>query len=199
MTTPQIAAVKHLLKTTLMKPSHQHLTVILDAIVHFTNLCIHLGHMLPGDIPECLEDVPCFKLVISSQKFLPVPTTLPHSNVPPCHYSISIDSHSLKKKRRLTKTPINFIHYIQQTLGFPTIYQFLPSIDIISSGLSQPKIISVIDTSGSLHKIIVKGRDDLRTDAVTEQLFHVLNSVCSSVHSCMFPLQLTKNSVPCTF
>ena len=50
---------------------------------------------------------------------------------------------------------------------------------IADSGKSLPKIVKVIDTGGNVHRQIVKGNDDLRNDAVLQQLFSLLDSVSS--------------------
>ena len=40
-----------------------------------------------------------------------------------------------------------------------------------------PKILEVRDSEGRVHKQVVKGGDDLRNDAVIQQLFRTLNDL----------------------
>ena len=47
---------------------------------------------------------------------------------------------------------------------------------VADSGKSLPKILTVVDNRGFRHKQIVKGNDDLRNDAVLQQLFSLLAS-----------------------
>eukprot|EP00928_Gymnodinium_smaydae_P042169 TRINITY_DN28437_c0_g1_i1.p1 TRINITY_DN28437_c0_g1~~TRINITY_DN28437_c0_g1_i1.p1 ORF type:complete len:1749 (+),score=272.47 TRINITY_DN28437_c0_g1_i1:294-5249(+) len=57
------------------------------------------------------------------------------------------------------------------------IASFQETIGVAKQGLSAPKMLSVTDTSGRVHPQIVKGMDDLRQDAVMQQLFRLLNDV----------------------
>ena len=51
------------------------------------------------------------------------------------------------------------------------------------SGISMPKIVQVTDIFGRVHKQVVKGKDDLRQDAVMQQLCTMLNSLFSQTAS----------------
>nr|QDO16449.1 serine-protein kinase ATM [Crypthecodinium cohnii]USW07780.1 Serine-protein kinase ATM [Crypthecodinium cohnii] len=67
-----------------------------------------------------------------------------------------------------------------QTEGGPpplTIRHFEESFSVAAQGISAPKIITLQDASGRHHKQVVKGHDDLRQDAVIQQLFRLLNDV----------------------
>lgn len=57
------------------------------------------------------------------------------------------------------------------------IQQFEDQITIAPQGISIPKIVWVRDSEGRRHKQLVKGNDDLRQDAVMQQLFGLLNVV----------------------
>mmetsp|Transcript_155949 Transcript_155949/g.275568 ORF Transcript_155949/g.275568 Transcript_155949/m.275568 type:complete len:3044 (-) Transcript_155949:238-9369(-) len=59
----------------------------------------------------------------------------------------------------------------------PCIKNFVESILIAKQGLSAPKIVRLYDTTGVEHQQMVKGMDDLRQDAVMQQLFRLLNDV----------------------
>ncbi|KAJ2713778.1 hypothetical protein H4R19_002079 [Coemansia spiralis] len=45
----------------------------------------------------------------------------------------------------------------------------------LAGGINLPKIVRVLATDGRRYKQLVKGKDDMRQDAVIEQLFHVIN------------------------
>ncbi|KAJ2769955.1 Serine/threonine-protein kinase tel1, partial [Coemansia nantahalensis] len=45
----------------------------------------------------------------------------------------------------------------------------------LAGGINLPKIVRVLGTDGRRYKQLVKGKDDMRQDAVIEQLFHVIN------------------------
>ena len=55
-----------------------------------------------------------------------------------------------------------------------------PEFAVAESGRSLPKILTVIDFEGKHHKQIVKGNDDLRNDAVLQQLFSLLDAVITT-------------------
>ena len=52
-----------------------------------------------------------------------------------------------------------------------------PEFSVAETGRSLPKILTLVDIEGKLHKQIVKGNDDLRNDTVLQQLFSMLDSV----------------------
>ena len=55
-----------------------------------------------------------------------------------------------------------------------TLQSIDPEYAIAESGKSLPKILKLVDTAGKVHRQIVKGNDDLRNDAVLQQLFALL-------------------------
>lgn len=59
----------------------------------------------------------------------------------------------------------------------PGIHFFVEQFGVAKQGLSAPKMFSVHDTAGKEHHQIVKGHDDLRQDAVMQQLFRLLNDI----------------------
>jgi hypothetical protein len=63
-------------------------------------------------------------------------------------------------------------HVIQKSL--------ITEYTIADSGKSLPKIFCVVDVTGRMHRQIVKGNDDLRNDAVLQQLFSLVDSISSS-------------------
>ncbi|KIW59901.1 hypothetical protein, variant [Exophiala xenobiotica] len=59
----------------------------------------------------------------------------------------------------------------------PTFAKFEPMISI-AGGVSAPKIITVIASDGSRHKMLLKGgNDDLRQDAIMEQVFQQVSEL----------------------
>jgi ataxia telangiectasia mutated family protein len=59
--------------------------------------------------------------------------------------------------------------------GVPRTVEFLPSFSITENGISRPKIISCLGSDGRWRKQLVKGGDDMRQDAVMEQVFEAVN------------------------
>ncbi|KAJ1995860.1 hypothetical protein EDC05_000518 [Coemansia umbellata] len=71
----------------------------------------------------------------------------------------------------------------------PRDYMCVPFISTIADGYSLagginlPKITRVLGTDGKRYKQLVKGKDDMRQDAIIEQLFHVINRFMNSARS----------------
>lgn len=60
----------------------------------------------------------------------------------------------------------------------PRIVSIEPRISIASSGLSLPKIATFVLSNGTTHKVLFKhGTDDLRQDAIMEQVFEKVNKI----------------------
>ncbi|KAF8475673.1 hypothetical protein BDZ91DRAFT_649584 [Kalaharituber pfeilii] len=56
--------------------------------------------------------------------------------------------------------------------NLPYLQKFNPELSVASSGVSAPKILTCHDSSGQSYKMLVKGgNDDLRQDAIMEQVF----------------------------
>lgn len=53
--------------------------------------------------------------------------------------------------------------------------EILPQFHITQNGISRPKIISCLGENGVIYKQLVKGGDDMRQDAVMEQVFENIN------------------------
>ncbi|XP_033740359.1 serine-protein kinase ATM-like [Pecten maximus] len=56
------------------------------------------------------------------------------------------------------------------------IHKFQPTFKL-AGGINLPKIISCIGSDGSSYRQLVKGRDDLRQDAVMQQVFSMVNNL----------------------
>ena len=53
------------------------------------------------------------------------------------------------------------------------VHKYSPSFSISESGISRPKFVECVGTNGVFYKQIVKGNDDMRQDAVIQQVFIV--------------------------
>jgi ataxia telangiectasia mutated family protein len=56
------------------------------------------------------------------------------------------------------------------------IARFNPTFSITDSGISRPKIVDCLGTDGKMYRQLVKGGDDMRQDAVMEQVFDFVNT-----------------------
>jgi ataxia telangiectasia mutated family protein len=61
------------------------------------------------------------------------------------------------------------------------IIKFSNKFSITEQGLSRPKIIQVEASDGCIYKELVKGGDDMRQDAVMEQVFEHVNQTLHKV------------------
>jgi ataxia telangiectasia mutated family protein len=55
------------------------------------------------------------------------------------------------------------------------VSKFLPTFSITENGISRPKIVDCIGSDGQAYRQLVKGGDDMRQDAVMEQVFEHVN------------------------
>lgn len=76
----------------------------------------------------------------------------------------------------------------------PYIVSVEENVDISVTGLSLPKIVTFTISDGSRHKVLMKGsNDDLRQDAIMEQVFQQVNSILQREKQ-MRKLNLTINT-----
>lgn len=62
--------------------------------------------------------------------------------------------------------------------SIPRITRIEPTLSISPSGISLPKIMTVLLNDGSSHKLLLKGgSDDLRQDAIMQQVFAKVNAI----------------------
>jgi ataxia telangiectasia mutated family protein len=87
------------------------------------------------------------------------------------------------KQIRNYKLPLPTVNNIPVSLSceygsLPRICGVDPIVVISSSGISLPKIMTVVLDDGSKHKLLLKGgSDDLRQDAIMEQVFEKVNKI----------------------
>ncbi|KAJ2724709.1 hypothetical protein GGI07_001762 [Coemansia sp. Benny D115] len=99
-------------------------------------------------------------------------------------------SSRLRITRLIKNLPLNIpvLTAIPRT-DAPRDYLCVPFISTISEGYSLagginlPKITRILGTDGKRYKQLVKGKDDMRQDAVIQQLFHVINNFMRSAGS----------------
>ncbi|EGB06132.1 hypothetical protein AURANDRAFT_29654 [Aureococcus anophagefferens] len=59
----------------------------------------------------------------------------------------------------------------------PLVSGFAPNLALTDTGIHRPKIVECLGADGRRHKQLVKGRDDVRQDAVMEQVFEAVNAL----------------------
>ncbi|CAG59928.1 uncharacterized protein GVI51_H04433 [Nakaseomyces glabratus] len=85
----------------------------------------------------------------------------------------------LPKKNLPLPTVTRTINSSQYTLDSSrNIVKVIGNITITSTGLSLPKVMTLLLSDGSRHKVVIKyGSDDLRQDAIMEQVFQQVNKI----------------------
>lgn len=81
-------------------------------------------------------------------------------------------------KLPLPTLPFNFSSSKESKTEKPYIIKVENVVEISSSGISLPKIMTFILSDGMRHRTLFKGsNDDLRQDAIMEQVFHQVNNI----------------------
>jgi len=65
----------------------------------------------------------------------------------------------------------------EDPIGTERVVGFDATFDLTPTGLHRPKIVKCIGSKGSRFKQLVKGEDDLRQDAIMEQVFETVNDL----------------------
>lgn len=60
-------------------------------------------------------------------------------------------------------------------IGSERIVAFQPTFTLTENGIHRPKIVICIGSKGGIYKQLVKGEDDIRQDAVMQQVFTTVN------------------------
>ena len=66
---------------------------------------------------------------------------------------------------------------MEDPVGTERVVSFEPTFDLTLTGLHRPKIVKCIGSKGSRFKQLVKGEDDLRQDAIMQQVFGTVNDL----------------------
>jgi ataxia telangiectasia mutated family protein len=82
----------------------------------------------------------------------------------------------------LTKTPIlrptaDYGDGTTDPVGSERIHSFESYFSLTDSGIHRPKIVTCVGTSGKRYKQLVKGDDDIRQDAIMQQVFATVNNL----------------------
>ena len=82
----------------------------------------------------------------------------------------------------LTKPPMlrpgrDYGHGTDDPIGSERIETFDPNFSITDTGIHRPKIVKCIGSKGGIFKQLVKGEDDIRQDAVMQQVFSTVNNL----------------------
>lgn len=62
-------------------------------------------------------------------------------------------------------------------IGTERVIRFEPTFDLTPTGIHRPKIVECIGSKGGRFKQLVKGEDDLRQDAIMQQVFGTVNDL----------------------
>ncbi len=62
-------------------------------------------------------------------------------------------------------------------IGTERVFRFEPTFDLTPTGIHRPKIVECIGSKGGRFKQLVKGEDDLRQDAIMQQVFGTVNDL----------------------
>lgn len=93
---------------------------------------------------------------------------------------MDISKHDLLKLGQLSEVSVPTVSLPLRATSYcdrlPTIAGF-EKVATVCAGLSKPLKVKCIGSDGVLYSQMVKGRDDLRGDAVMEQLFTIMNSL----------------------
>lgn len=119
-----------------------------------------------------ISDVPNYAQMSKAAKLLPVITSTPE--LPPLNLS---HLQSLAKMIESSGVESAVGNFFKAKMGIGWMERFGKEIRMTDTGITGPKIVHVFDSLEVEHKFIVKGGDDLRQDAVIEQLFCLLNQV----------------------
>jgi hypothetical protein len=65
----------------------------------------------------------------------------------------------------------------EDPIGAERVLSFEPTFDLTPTGLHRPKIVICIGSKGGRFKQLVKGEDDLRQDAIMQQVFGTVNDL----------------------
>ena len=65
----------------------------------------------------------------------------------------------------------------EDPIGVERVVRFEPTFDLTPTGLHRPKIVICIGSKGGRSKQLVKGEDDLRQDAIMQQVFGTVNDL----------------------
>lgn len=74
-----------------------------------------------------------------------------------------------------TNIPVSLSGPQKAGKSFVSIVGCVDKFDVTDTGISRPKIITLIGSDGQQYKQLVKGGDDLRQDAVMQQVFATVN------------------------
>ena len=100
-----------------------------------------------------------------------------------CYYELAMCEESAFQKLKLFKI---------KSLALPILTAEDESIEIkefkypptLLNGINQPKLVECLGSNGKIYKQIVKGRDELRQDAIMIQVFHLINDIFNHEDKC---------------
>ncbi|KAL3237724.1 DNA-binding protein kinase TEL1 RNJ42_00711 [Nakaseomyces bracarensis] len=82
------------------------------------------------------------------------------------------------KRLPLPTVPVEVKSSNQYSSSRDYIIKVSEKVEVTSTGLSLPKIVTFTLSNGKIHKVVIKyGNDDLRQDAIMEQVFQQVNKI----------------------
>eukprot|EP00918_Siedleckia_nematoides_P048113 GHVU01105373.1.p1 GENE.GHVU01105373.1~~GHVU01105373.1.p1 ORF type:complete len:1280 (+),score=283.51 GHVU01105373.1:560-3841(+) len=112
-----------------------------------------------------LSAMPSARAALPLLQWIPLPTLEPDDDAPV--FEANTPAEDLRR-------------YVRETFGVTTNVNEV--VAFADTGITKPKIIKATTSDGRQHRQVVKG-EDLRQDAVMEQLFKTMNGVFGSVRS----------------
>lgn len=167
---------------TVCAQEHGLIRGIVEASDLLSDFFIQVANMKVPDGVKTIKLSPMehYRVALAAAKILPAPTAdtpVPALQLRPTTDSVTSSNTTRARRTEMRETPDDVRLLFQKTLGVPTVASFEDTVTVTETGISRPKIVAYWDTAGVQHQCVVKGRDDLRQDAVMEQLFGILNTV----------------------
>merc|ERR1719383_913732 len=135
-----------------------------------------LNHLKTKDLKEVIEQLSLVCDAMIEAAYIPVPSNR-NGNGP-----VPFPRDALLRKLKDVGTPVPIAKIHVKTNGryspddFPTISNFENEYKL-AGGVNLPKIMNCVGSDGKKYKMLTKGNDDLRQDALMQQIFSLMNQL----------------------